>query len=129
MNPSDPDPIGADRRRERSRRELPAAAACPVCGERDPRRLELHEPGGRANDPDTRVVLCQLCHRVQTARQPELGVERSADPLRSLLERLVSVLRGLAAMFDELAHSCKWWSDRLAALVAALDARFPGWRE
>jgi hypothetical protein len=124
----EPDPIRADRRREYRRRELPKDAACPECGEDDPRRLEEHEPGGRNNDPDGKVILCQLCHQTQSARQPELGVDLRANSARSVLERLISVLRGLAAMFEALTKSCMWWADRLAELVIALDKGLPQWR-
>lgn len=128
MSVREPDPIGADLRRERRRRDL-KGAVCALCGKDDPLRLEVHEPGGRANDPETRVVLCQLCHRLQSARQPELGVDLAHDPDRSWLERLVSWLRGLAGMFESLAESCAWWADRLVQLLDYLDKRYPQWRQ
>jgi hypothetical protein len=129
MSPRDPDPIGNDLRRERRRRELPSGAACPHCGEDDPLKLEFDEPGGRANDPEGPVIVCSHCHRPRSAAQAGYGVELKADPDRSLLERMINVLRGLALMFEMLAASCKRWADWLTAFVRALDAHFPGWRE
>ena len=129
MSPRDPDPIGNDLRREHRRRKLPKGAACPQCGEDDPLLLDVHEPGGRANDPDGSIIICRRCHPDHTAAQLDYGVELSADPTRAMPERLVSVFRGLALLFEMLAASCKYWADRLAAFIAALDANYPEWRE
>ena len=133
MTTTDPDPIGNDLREARASRarprRLPEGASCPHCGEEDSAQLELHEPGGRANDPDGWVVMCKHCHRSHTAAQPGFGIDLGSDPNRTIPEQLISVLRGLALMFELIAESCRWWADRLAALVSGLDGEFPGWRE
>src|SRR5205085_3674923 len=123
---TDPDPIGNDLRRERRRRGMPEGAACIVCGETDPvalrkaRRsvLEVHHLGGEANDPDLTVVLCLNHHRIQTSDQPGAGVDLSRDPERTLPEKVISVLRGLALLFYALARSLTGLADKLAAFVA-----------
>jgi hypothetical protein len=133
MTTRDPDPIGNDLRRAKASRarprRLPEGASCPHCGEDDPGKLQLHEPGGRANDPDGWVVLCKRCHRSHTAAQPGFGIELKPDPNRSMPEQLVSVLRGIGLLLELLAETCRWWADRLAALISGLDGGFPGWRE
>jgi hypothetical protein len=90
--------------------------------------LELHHLAGAENDATMTVVLCLNCHRLQSARQPGAGIELEQDPDRTMLDRLVYVLRGLALFFDELARALAGWANRLADLIAALDAEFPGWR-
>lgn len=125
----DPDPIGADKRRAWAARELPADAACVCCGETNKLVLERHHIAGASNDKVLTVVLCRTHHHLMTIGQLDLGVDlawrKSGD---TLLERLVAVLRGLAVFFESLAHALMAWADRLAALIAALDARCPGWR-
>jgi hypothetical protein len=137
MSRLEPDPIGTDLRRARRARKLPKGAACVICGRDEPqvlrraRRslLEQHHLGGEANDASLTVVLCLNCHRLQTARQPTIGIELEEDPQRTDIERLVSVLRGLALFFEGLAQALMEWAARVAAHVARLDANCPGWRQ
>ena len=136
MPPAEPDPIGTDLSRARRARKLRRDAACVLCGRDDPEALrrvqrstlELHHLAGAENDATMTVVLCLNCHRLQSARQPGAGIELEQDPDRTMLDRLVYVLRGLALFFDELARALAGWANRLADLIAALDAEFPGWR-
>ena len=124
---SGPDPIARDLARERAVRRLAPGALCVLCGERDPEVLtqrpsgpvpasvlEAHHLGGRANDPDLTVVLCLNCHRRMSARMPPFGVQLATDSEQTSPERLVSVLRGLAVFFEQLAHSLMGWARELA---------------
>jgi hypothetical protein len=137
MTPAEPDPIGTDLRRARRARKLSKDAACVICGQDDPevlrraRRslLEQHHLGGEANDAKLTVFLCLNHHRIQTARQATTGIELDREPDRTHVERLVSVLRGLALFFDSLAAALMAWAETLAAHVARLDANCPGWRQ
>jgi hypothetical protein len=137
MPPADPDPIGTDLREARRARKLPKNAVCVICGQRDPEVLrsaprsilERHHLGGEANDAMLTVILCLNCHRLQTARQPTMGVELKESAARTDVERVISVLRGLALFFESLARALMDWAERLAAHVAVLDANCPGWRE
>jgi hypothetical protein len=133
----DPDPIGNDVRRARRRRQLPPDAACVLCGDQNPEVLQLidasllerHHVGGKANDQDLEVPLCLNCHEVEKLRQPGMGIELSHDRGRSMPEKLVSVLRGLALFCELLARRLISWADRLAAFVVELDGNCPAWRE
>jgi hypothetical protein len=132
----DPDPIGADVRRAKSKRAVGPEAACACCGERNPLALttvkagvlQRHHVAGRVNDPELEVVLCLNCHQLNTVAQMDFGVEFSRHARGAMPERLVSVLRGLAAFFDLLARRLVAWADGLAALTVALDGNFPEWR-
>jgi hypothetical protein len=133
--PADPDPIGTDLSRARRTRKLPPNAACVICGHTEPdalkraRRslLEQHHLAGKVNDDQLTVVLCLNHHREQTARQRGMGVELEEAPATDV-ERLVSMLRGLALFLEALAGSCVEWAERLAAHIARLDANSPAWR-
>lgn len=128
--------MGNDLRRAMRQRRLPPDAACVLCGQDNPevlrreRRtvLNLHEPGGKANDPDLWVVVCLNCHELNTIRQLGYGIELGRDPERTMPEKLLSVLRGLVLFLELLAQSVLSWADRLAAFIAELDANCPGWR-
>jgi hypothetical protein len=133
----DPDPIGNDVRRSHRGRGLPKDAACVYCGEQNLEALRLvkasllqgHHPGGKANDPELVAALCLNCHEIEKLRQPGMGVELHRDPDRSMPEKLVSVLRGLALFCELLAGRLVGWADRLAAFVVALDGNYPAWRD
>jgi hypothetical protein len=137
MPPSEPDPIGTDLRRARRARKLAKDAACVICGQDDPevlRRtnrtlLEQHHLAGEANDAKLTVSLCLNCHRIQTALQPTMGIELQEDPRRTDIERLVSVLRGLALFFETVASALMAWAETIAAHIGRLDASSPGWRQ
>ena len=126
----DPDPIGRDLTRTRAERRLPDGARCALCGERDgevlaERRaksvsrsvLEAHHVAGQANDPDLTVTLCLNCHQRFSARMPTRGMDLLLDPDRSVPERLVAVLRGLALLFEQLAASLTDWARQLAQTI------------
>ena len=137
MTSRDPDPLGNRNRRAQRARQLPPSAVCVSCGQDNPEILRsakrtvlnLHEPAGKANDPDLWVVLCLNCHELNTVRQPGFGVDLRRDPARSMPERLESVLRGLATFFELLVHALMSWADRVSAFVDDLDANFDGWRD
>jgi hypothetical protein len=76
--------------------------------------LEVHHLGGHANDADLTVVLCLNCHRRISARMAFAGIDLSRDATRSAPERLVSLLRGLAVFFEQLAQALVLWAHDLA---------------
>jgi hypothetical protein len=125
---SERDPMDALIRRERATRKLPEGAACLRCGETNPILLEVHHYAGNANDQQATVVLCLNHHRLQSVDQRAAGVELDSRKDRSLVDRIVSWLRGLGLLFAALAHACREMSDRLAALGEGLDAQLPAWR-
>lgn len=135
--PAEPDPISTDLTRARATRSIPPDAVCVICGERNREALkkvkasliERHHLGGRANDPNLTVYLCRTHHHLQSLRQVGVGMElEEDDPDRGTLEKVVSVLRGLALFFDQLALALTGWANRLVDLIEALDADLPGWR-
>lgn len=131
-----PDPIGADGVREYARRKLPPSAVCVVCGERDATvlrqrertLLEAHHVAEEANDPELTVPLCLNCHRRQTNNQDAVGVVLDRDPSRSILEKLIGLLRGLGVFFEALARSLVSRAASLEQFVDELDAAMPEWR-
>jgi hypothetical protein len=125
----DPDPLDALLRRERKARRLPPDAACVICGESNPLLLEVHHVAGFANDPEMVVVLCLNHHRLQSADQRGAGIDLNVRHERSLPERVVAWLRGVALFLAALAVACREMADRLAAFSERLDANYPGWRE
>jgi hypothetical protein len=130
-----PDPIGADVRRERAARRISAGSVCVACGEADPAVLkggrsliEAHHIAGSANDRATAADVCLNCHRRLTNAQRDVGVSLAEDPSRTLLERVVGWVRGLAVFCQHLADRLLDVSHQLERLLAGLDANYPGWR-
>jgi hypothetical protein len=130
-----PDPIGADLRRARSARRIAAGSVCVTCGEADPvvlksgrSVLEAHHLAGRANDPGTTADVCLNCHRKLTNAQRDAGVPLAADPDRTVLERLVAWLRGLAVFCQHLAKNLIDAAHQLERFIGWLDRDHPGWR-
>jgi hypothetical protein len=131
----------SDELRKEVRREVwrlrlgPGVKECALCGEDDLTVLkrasrtlvEFHHLAGRANDADLGVFLC-LTHHAKCTEAMRLGVRLNRAERRSLLERLVAVLRGLAIFFELAAKVLQSLADELAALVDVLDAEQPGWR-
>jgi hypothetical protein len=131
-----PDPIGADRRARHAARRFPADAACAVCGVRDPQILksvggsilEQHEPGGRKNHVEPRVVLCRNHHHIETMRQLAVGVDLAGDPDGTWLEKFVSVLLGIGAFLKSSGEALIDGARRLQTFLELLDRHFPAWR-
>ena len=128
----EPDPIAADRRRDRRRRKLPPGAVCAVCGEADIDVLEVHHAMGRAASKEATVVLCRNCHARQTARQhdhkavPPPGGDR--DLARSFPERLAAILSSIGSFLHALAHALIEYAAQLRVLVRQMDQAVPDWR-
>ncbi len=129
---SEPDPIAADRRRDRRRRKLPPRAVCAVCGEVDIDVLEIQHALGRAASKDATVVLCRNCHARQTARQhdhkavPPPGGDRGAP--RSFPERLAAILSSIGVFLHALAHALIEYAAQLRVLVRQMDQAVTDWR-
>jgi hypothetical protein len=132
-----PEPIASERRRARRRAKLPPDAACTYCGWQTPDALLQVGVGlvqgdhvdGAAHHPTLIAPLCPNHHAVRTEGQRRLGVDLHRDDGRSLLETRAAGLRSRVAFHRDLAWAEAEEADRLAALAAALDERFPGWRE
>jgi len=133
---SEPNPIKTERRRARQRAKLPPDAACVLCGETTPEALllverclvESHHVLGEGIAPELTLPLCLNCHRVETEGQLAVGVGLRREP-RPLPEVLVSVLRSLGTFLQALGARMLVWAEQLAALITALDAHHPGWRQ
>lgn len=130
-------------RRAKQERRVGDDAVCVLCGYAEPEGLrrvpmgqltktvrsviEEHHVVGRANDPTLTVPLCLRCHAESTEQLRR--VEASMQPPRTLLDRLIAILRALAAFFMTLGKQFLNWASELAAFVQALDANCPKWRE
>jgi hypothetical protein len=133
------DEIRNEIRAEVRRRRLgeQGVKACTLCGETTPAVLrrasralvEFHHLAGEANDPDLGVFLCLTHHRLCTELMCDRGVPLDRAARRSLLERLASLLDGLAVFFEIAARLLQVWAGELRALISALDRSQPGWRE
>ncbi len=130
------DPIRSEARERRQRGRLGEHPVCVLCGEREipalravrASLLEGHHIAGKTNDPDATVILCRNDHARITAAQFKAGVRLDAEDERSMPEKLMEVLRGLALLFEALARACESWAWKLAALIEQLDENQPGWR-
>jgi hypothetical protein len=120
------DPRRNDYRKALRRREFGENPACTLCGEDDP--IVFHHVAGEANDLHLDGPVCANCHLLCHEGMRHLGVDLRHQP-KTILERLLAVLRGLAAFFRQLASRLAEWADKLAALISALDAKVPGWRD
>lgn len=91
----------AKRQRDALVRLGEANPACPICGEDNPRCLELHEPGGRRYNKMS-VPICRNCHRKLSDDQRDhpKGEFRPPDPF----ERLAHALLGEADLFAQLCE-------------------------
>ena len=132
------DPLRDQLRRQRRRMRLDPDAVCVFCLEPDlevlaPRRLRRHLLEGHhallaRNDAELELTLCLNCHAKAHAGLLTAGVDPRAHQ-SSFLDRLTATLRALGSFFGQLAASIGGWADRLEALIGALDARLPNWRE
>lgn len=128
------DPIRNDARRANRQRRLGDDACCLNCGEAQmvtlvptaKSLLEAHHVVGKANDAELTVPLCRNCHAKLTESLRETGA--SMAPPKTLLDRLVAVLRALAAFFRMLGEKCSEWAEKLAAFIRALDRHCAEWR-
>lgn len=129
------DPIKNEARRYRRKIVVGEGTACAICGERDPAALvakgrtllEQDHVFGSANG-DLTVTLCRNCHAKRTELQLASGARLSHLDERSFLDRCEAALRSLAAFLQLLVNALGAWADGIAAHVAMLDARYPGWR-
>jgi hypothetical protein len=111
------------RRKERRKRQALArlgttTPACCICGEPDPRCLELHEPGGRRYN-QMRVIICRNCHRKLSDdgldHPPQIWTP--PDPL----ERLSHALIGEADLFARLSEKRR---EDAAMLIGVIQREF-----
>jgi len=92
-------------------------------------QLDAHHLLGREIAPDLTIPLCPSCHVGMHDLLRDRGIDFRSDASWSLLQVLESVLRILALLHAELAKVLSALADRLAALIRALDASAPAWRE
>ena len=87
-------------------------------------------PVGRHNDMGLTARFCKNCQAVFTERQRDHGVNLNRDPSRDPLDKLESLLRGLAAFFLHLVDSLTdTWPHRLHNFRQFLDDTYPDWRD
>jgi hypothetical protein len=72
---------------------------CTICGESDPRTLELHHIAGRDYDKST-VPVCRNCHRKLSDLQKDHPDK--ITPVPDTLEVIAHFLEGLADFFELL---------------------------
>jgi len=131
----EPDPIKTAARRAARERRLGADASCALCGYAAPDALiaaartllEDHHAVGRANDGALTVPLCRNCHAELTEECRARGASM-AKP-RTLLDKLVAILRALGAFFRTLGEKFLEWAEQVARFLAGLDRECPEWRE
>ena len=140
MDLPEPDPIAANKRRARRRRQLAPDAACALCGTSNldellapgQHLLEDHHGLGRDAAPEVTVVLCRELPRPADRRPARR--RRPADTGRpasaGLRPRTVArALASLAVFVHDLAHALLGL--RVSSGVACadgLDESMPGWR-
>ena len=113
------DPIASAVRQAKRARRIGIDAACVLCGYCTPESLlrvdrtllERHHVAGRANDADLTVVVCRNCHGELTETLRDAGVSMEAPP--NTVTATIQLLRGLAVLCDDLAHSCRRHADEL----------------
>jgi len=128
-------PVKTDARRAKRERRFGKDARCAHCGTGSLECLipvkaslvEGHHAVGRANDPDLEIPLCRNCHALATERQMQADV--SLTPPKTVLHKIVEVLKSLGAFFGQLTEKCFEWAQQLAQFIAALDARYPTWTQ
>jgi hypothetical protein len=127
-------PIQSTGRRKARERRLGMDAVCVLCLHPQlealtrVRRtlLEAHHVLGEVNAPNVLVPLCRNCHAKVTAQLLDVGASMRESPTH--LDRIISVLRALAAFFHELATMLFAQAERVVRFRNALDCHYPGWR-
>jgi len=127
-------PIQRTGRRKARERRLGMDAVCVLCLHPQlealtlVRRtlLEAHHVLGEVNAPDILVPLCRNCHAKVTEQLLDAGASMKESP--TLLDRIVSMIRALAAFFHELAKMLFDGAERVVRFRSALDCNYPGWR-
>jgi hypothetical protein len=89
--------------------------------------LELHHLVGRHHDGKVTVVLCRTCHAIVTELYLRTGVSMGTSA--HVLDRVVALLRALGTFFPQVGNACVRWARDVERYVAALDAKYPGWRD
>jgi HEAT repeat protein len=127
-------PIQQAGRRKARERRLGADAVCILCLHPQlealtlVRRslLEAHHVLGEVNAPDVLVPLCRNCHAKVTEQLLQVGASMTESP--TLLDRIASMIRALAAFLHELAKLLFDGAQRVVRFQNALDCNCPGWR-
>ncbi len=131
------DPIKNDGRKALQQRRLGPSPVCVLCGEAEltslqPARrklLEDHHLAGAAIDGAMTVALCRNCHAKLTAGQWDLGADLVHAKDRDILEVIAAILDEAGRFMQTLGERLVYWAQRLRDFVAALDARYPEWRD
>lgn len=130
----DIDPLKTEVRRVRREDRLGKGAVCVLCGEPElecltdvsERLIEGHHPVGKAHEPDITVPVCQNCHLKLHEQMRREGADLRDQP--TFLERLLQMLRSLAALFVMIGEALSRWAQQVERLVRQLDRGYPEWR-
>jgi 5-methylcytosine-specific restriction endonuclease McrA len=96
-------PLRSERRKVRRLAELGGGnPCCLICGETAIECLEVHEIAGFRRDRETRTILCRNCHRKQTARLLDAGVDMIRE--ENMTERTSQWMRANAVLLHHLAE-------------------------
>jgi len=131
----DINPIKTEVRKMNREDRLGADATCVLCGETALEALtpvsvaliEQHHPLGKNHEPDITVPTCRNCHAKLHEQAAQEGADLRKQP--NLLDRILQMLRALAAFFRMLGDALSRWARKLEALIQQLDGRWPEWRE
>ena len=131
----DTDPIRTELRRTKREERHGAGATCVICGEsaletliQAPAALiEQHHPLGQNHEPDITLPVCRNHHAKLHEQYAQEGADLRTQP--TFMERLLQMLRALAAFFRMLGEAFASWAQKLERFLQQLDLRLPEWRE
>jgi hypothetical protein len=126
------DPIGDDARKDQASRRRGTGLNCSQCGrtKTDGVRLEWHHTAGRWNERSVVVRLCREHHVEAHELAKREGLElRDCKQHPNLLERLPDVLVGNGRYLVTLGETLITLAHQIVLLTAALERKFPAWRE
>ena len=89
---------------------------CVICGETAIECLEVHEIAGFRRDAETQAIICRNCHRKQTVRLMDAGIEMVRE--NNCQTRIRQWMRANAVFLRDLADG---W-DKQANLLARLES-------
>ncbi|HLG74670.1 MAG TPA: hypothetical protein VK009_29985 [Chloroflexota bacterium] len=100
---------------------------CLFCA--TPEELDGHHVAGRAIDAKLLGPLCVEHHGDESEGQRLRGADLGHKRERTVLDAAAALLREVGYFLCSLGERLCWWGDNLDALIAALDANYPEWRD